>query len=386
MKKCNYKIKDNKYLYLMAAIIIFFIIIILMINSFVKDKIREDNHAILKKTIPIFNANEYSKDIKFSFINEMKVLKNTIYTLNVEERKVEESESELIRELEKDNKNKSDNKVNKDNKKIVDNKKDYVDVFRYGTEEEKEIIINKLYVFEKNTKLPVNNIQLGDMIMKKMNYDLKNNKPKILIFHTHSQEAFIDSRKGNKEDTVVGLGNRLVKILEEKYGIKALHHVGEYDVVDGILNRGGSYSRATKAIKKILDENKDIEIVIDIHRDGLPNGMRVITNLNGKKTAKIMFVNGICGKVEGDSIVPIGNLKNKYINENLAFSLKMEIESKKIFNNFTRKILIKPYRYSLYMRPKSLLVEVGAQTNTVQEAMNAMEPFADILMNVLNEK
>ena len=61
----------------------------------------------------------------------------------------------------------------------------------------------------------------------------------------------------------------------------------------------------------------------------------------------------------------------------------MQLEANKRFPGLMRKILIKPYRYSLYMRPKSLLVEVGAQTNTVVEAKNAIEPLADVLAKVI---
>jgi stage II sporulation protein P len=51
-----------------------------------------------------------------------------------------------------------------------------------------------------------------------------------------------------------------------------------------------------------------------------------------------------------------------------------------------RSLYIKPYRYSLHFKPRSVLVEVGAQTSTVQEARNAMAPLAEILMSVLQEK
>ena len=40
-------------------------------------------------------------------------------------------------------------------------------------------------------------------------------------------------------------------------------------------------------------------------------------------------------------------------------------------------------RYNLHLKPRALLLEAGAQTNTVEEVRNAMEPFADILNRVL---
>ena len=76
-------------------------------------------------------------------------------------------------------------------------------------------------------------------------------------------------------------------------------------------------------------------------------------------------------------------LPNPYIEDNLAFSFQLEYLAKQYFPDYTRCIYLKGYRYNLHVRPKSLLLEVGAQTNTVEEAMNAMEPFAWLLNRVL---
>ena len=61
----------------------------------------------------------------------------------------------------------------------------------------------------------------------------------------------------------------------------------------------------------------------------------------------------------------------------------MQVASGQLYPDFARKIYLKGYRYNLHFCPKSLLVEVGAQTNTLEEAMNAMDPLARILDQVL---
>ena len=76
-------------------------------------------------------------------------------------------------------------------------------------------------------------------------------------------------------------------------------------------------------------------------------------------------------------------LKNPYIADNLAFSFQMQLAAAEYYPDFTRRIYLKGYRYNMHFCPKSLLVEVGAQTNTYEEAENAMEPLADILAKVL---
>ena len=96
-----------------------------------------------------------------------------------------------------------------------------------------------------------------------------------------------------------------------------------------------------------------------------------------------MFFNGLCRLNENGSLNDISSLPNPYLKDNLAFSFNMQVTANKLYPEFTRKIYLNAYRYSLNMKPKSLLVEVGAQTNTKQEAKNAMEPLADVLSRVI---
>ena len=79
----------------------------------------------------------------------------------------------------------------------------------------------------------------------------------------------------------------------------------------------------------------------------------------------------------------LDSLPNPYISDNLALSFQLSYQAARYYPHFTRCIYLKGYRYNLHVRPKSILLEVGAQTNTVQEAMNAMEPFSVILNKVL---
>ena len=77
-------------------------------------------------------------------------------------------------------------------------------------------------------------------------------------------------------------------------------------------------------------------------------------------------------------------LPNPYIQDNLAFSFQLEMQAAQYYPDFYRGIYLSGLRYNLHLRPRALLLEVGAQTNTVEEVRNAMEPFADILNKVLS--
>ena len=106
----------------------------------------------------------------------------------------------------------------------------------------------------------------------------------------------------------------------------------------------------------------------------------LVTEIDGKQTAQIMFFNGMSRtKANGN----IGYLANPYIQDNLAFSLQMQLAAMAKYPGFTRHIYLKGYRYNMHFKPKSLLIEAGAQTNTVDEMRNAVTYLADVLDTVL---
>ena len=202
--------------------------------------------------------------------------------------------------------------------------------------------------------------------------------PQILIYHTHSQETYADYAAGNKKATVVELGNRLTALLEEK-GYQVLHDTTSYDMAAGKLDRNHAYNYALDGIIGILQKYPSIQVVLDLHRDGVKESLHMVRTVNGKATAPIMFFNGMSQTPEGE----IEYLKNPYKTENLAFSLQMQLLAEEEYPDLTRKIFLKGLRYNLHVRPRSALIEVGAQTNTLEEALNAMEPLADLLDQVL---
>lgn len=211
-----------------------------------------------------------------------------------------------------------------------------------------------------------------DMTLKQ-----SNDKPQILIYHTHSQEAFADSVSGDRDTTIVGAGDLLTKILTEEYGYNVIHHTGEYDVP----SRDYAYSKSLPALEQILEENPSIEVIIDLHRDGVAESTHLVTDLNGSPTAKLMFFNGLSRTKKNGAI---SYLENPNLQENLAFSFQMQLAANEYYPGLARKNYLNGYRYNMHLRGKSLLIELGAQTNTVEEIKNAIEPLAHILDIVLS--
>lgn len=240
-----------------------------------------------------------------------------------------------------------------------------------------DYLIQNFYTVDKMTTITSKKLDAEELLSIDCTMEKKASKPQILIYHTHSQEGYKDSEAGDASQTVVGVGDYLTKLLTEKYGYSVIHHKGTYDLED----RNNAYTNVAPAIEKILSEYPSVEVVIDLHRDGVPDTTHLVTEIDGKPTAKIMFFNGLSYST---AVGDIDYLYNPYIKENLAFSFQLQLQSVEKFPGLSRKIYLKGYRYNLHFKPKSLLVEVGAQTNTLAEAMNAMEPFAEILDSVLS--
>lgn len=245
-----------------------------------------------------------------------------------------------------------------------------------------EYLLGNFYTVDSSTMADAELLDAQKLLGKDMKIDTSSKGPKVLIYHTHSQEAFADSVSGDEDTTIVGMGTYLSELLNQKYGIETMHHKGVYDLVDGKLDRSKAYQLAEPEIQQILSDNPSIEVVIDLHRDGVAETTHLVTQVNGKATAQIMFFNGLSRTRANGSI---SYLPNPYIEDNLAFSLQMQIAATKKYPGFTRRIFLRAYRYNMHFKPKTLLIEAGAQTNTVEEMRNAMELLADTLNTVLTQ-
>ena len=242
------------------------------------------------------------------------------------------------------------------------------------------ILTTEYYNIDSKTYISKNELNGEYLAGKDMSIDMSENGYQVLIYHTHASEAFADS-DGSIEDTIVGTGEYLAELLNKRYGINVYHDTTVYDMAGGTLDRSLAYDYAREGVKKILEEHPEISVVIDLHRDGVADDVHLVTEVNGKPTARIMFLNGISRTREQGNL---DYLKNTYIEDNLAFSLQLFLTAKANYGDYMRKLMVKSYRYNLDLRGRSLLVEAGAQTNTCEEAKNAMEPLAAVLYKVLS--
>lgn len=243
-----------------------------------------------------------------------------------------------------------------------------------------DYLLNNFFVVDPNTTIDSSQMDASSLLGDDLKLTTDNSSPQILIYHTHSQEGYADSIEGDENTSVIGVGNYLESILRDVFGYHVMHIKDTFDLVDGQVERSKAYNYALPVIQQVLDENPSIEVVIDLHRDGVPDDKHLVTEINGKQTAQIMYFNGLSRTVTNGNL---DSLPNPYISDNLSFAFQLSYQAARYYPRLTRCIYLKGYRYNLHVRPRSILLEVGAQTNTVEEAMNAMEPFSVILNKVL---
>ncbi|MEL7608181.1 MAG: stage II sporulation protein P [Bacillota bacterium] len=212
------------------------------------------------------------------------------------------------------------------------------------------------------------------------NIDLTGSEPRILIYHTHTTEAYNPTsaypytasgawRTTQNDRNIVAVGERLAQILHEKYGFSVIHDITNHEPP----KLGTAYSRSVKTMEKYKEQYPSITMFIDVHRDAgkthEEGGDYVI--INGKKIARIMFV---VGTGEGATGKGFGEMPDFTANYALAKSVTEQLE--KICPGLTRNIRVKTGRYNQHISNQCLLAEVGHNMNTFEEAYAAAEYLA----------
>ena len=205
---------------------------------------------------------------------------------------------------------------------------------------------------------------------------LRGEQPTILIYHTHTTEAYTKTEQNpyresgawrTKDDTknVVAVGEALKEILERDYGFNVLHDTTDHEPP----KLATSYERSLLTMQAYKDRYPSIVLYLDIHRDAY-NAEHAPTDfltINGTETAKLMFV---VGKGEKYAEKP-------YFASNCALAEKICAHLRAIDPKLARPIRIKPGRYNQHVAPNCLLVEVGHNANTLEQALAAMPHLAE---------
>lgn len=221
---------------------------------------------------------------------------------------------------------------------------------------------------EGNLNLPDNQVTMYD---PKLKQNLNVAKPDVFIYHTHTSESYKPGPSDNEDQTknVCAVGDALTDELEKNYGISVAHDKTVHDVV-----YNNSYARSAETVDKYMKKYGDFKVVIDLHRDSIENKKDETIKLNGVDTAKFMFVM---------------SKGNPHSSKNWAVANKMVDISNKLFPGLCKGIL--PYNNGIryFNQGKSnnaVLIEVGSDINTTEEAKNTSKYIARIIAEYINSK
>ncbi len=229
----------------------------------------------------------------------------------------------------------------------------------------------------------------NDFLREQMNVptDIKieafSDQPQVLIMHTHACESYLTGdgsfqdeaytcRTADASQSVVAVGQKIAEKLAEN-GICVLH--------DGTLHDypsyNGSYDRAEETITDILALYPSVKVVLDIHRDGIVaedgTPIAAVNEINGRKAAQVMIISAAS---DGYYYVP------NYL-ENFHFACLLQQYMEKENNGITRPILFEYCQYNQHLTTGSLLIEVGSQGNTLEQALYSGELIGESIAKAL---
>ena len=213
--------------------------------------------------------------------------------------------------------------------------------------------------------------------------------PQILIYHTHTCEAYTQTatdpyvatgnwRTDDQTQSVVRVGEALAKELREKYGFSVIHDTTDHEPP----KLGTAYERSLVTIQAYKKKYPNLNIFIDLHRDAYSskNGSDAVT-IDGKSAARVMFVVGTGEGKTGNGFKERPDWKANY-----QLAKRVTDALNKINSRLARPICVKTGRYNQHVSDSCMLIEVGHNENTLEEALNSVPYIARTLADALQQE
>lgn len=214
----------------------------------------------------------------------------------------------------------------------------------------------------------------------------KDGTPQVLLYHTHTTEAYMEKNNGFYYDdwyprtmdmnkNVTQVGEKIAQKLKNA-NIGVIHDTTIHDNP----SYNGSYKRSAETMRKNLEQYPSIQVTIDLHRDSIGSNesgkIKPTFVYKDKKAAQIMIISGYD---------PDGSLDFQDWEYNLRFAMRLQKCTETLFPGMTRPMYFSDVRYNMNITHGSILIEVGSDANTVNEARYSGELLGESLVNVLND-
>ena len=230
-------------------------------------------------------------------------------------------------------------------------------------------------------------VSLKNILNEKIDLSVTKKEPSVLIFHTHTTETYpileksyytesFITRSNDKGRNMVRVGEAIVEEIENA-GFTVIHDKEIHD-----SKYTGAYGKSRESVEAILKKYPSIQVVLDIHRDAIQDSdgtkVKPTVTVKGKKAAQIMIISGC--QEEGN---PIKNLPDwRY---NLTFAVHLQQKLEELFEGITRPLYFCPRSYNMNVTHCSLLIEVGSDSNTLEEAVYTGKCIGVAVSKILEE-
>lgn len=229
-------------------------------------------------------------------------------------------------------------------------------------------------------------IDISAVLSEELNFDITDvSRPVVLIYHTHTTETYIlgnsdrfssdaPERSDDSSLNMLRIGDEITGVLEAS-GIGVIHDRTVYDSV-----YTGAYNKSREGVERILRENPSILITLDIHRDAIyysdTQRVRPCAEIKGEKAAQMMIITG-CQD---------GNVTDfPHWESNLRFALQLQKAANDKYENLMKPVFFCMRKYNMDLTPYSLLIEVGTDVNTLQQAAYSGRLLGDVLADFIKE-
>lgn len=226
-------------------------------------------------------------------------------------------------------------------------------------------------------------IDIPDLLTRGINISYVDAEPLVLIYHSHTTETFCPTDNGtfpksfkgrteNEDENIVRVGREIANELEQA-GISVIH---DTEIHDKIYNE--SYGNSRKSVIKYLEQYPSIQVCLDVHRDAIhydsKTYSRPTSEIFGKKAAQIMILTG----TETDKIKDFPNWE-----QNLDLALALHNYGENMYEGLMRPLMFCQRKYNLDLGKYSLLLEMGSDGNTLEEAVYAGRLMGNVLAALL---
>lgn len=229
-------------------------------------------------------------------------------------------------------------------------------------------------------------ISIEKKLSERLELSVNKKEPAVLIYHTHTTETYqlldrgfyaegFAPRSTDKAVNMVRVGKAICDEIE-KHGYRVIHDTTVYD-----KSYSGAYYRSEDGVRAVLEKYPSVKITLDIHRDAIENGTtktKPVATVNGKKAAQVMIITGCQEKGNGITDLPDWE-------KNLTFALKLQQSMESSFGGLTRPVFFCDRSYNMGLTPLSLLIEVGTDANTLEEAVYSGKMVGAALAQILEE-